>query len=119
VEQILVWLANPLSQAILLNVGGWILKQWPVFVNKAIPLALLVVSILGNLLAALWPNLVPPAGAAELAQAAVSVPWWKAGGLWAWQVAFPVVIAVGLHSSSKNVREWAALGNGLLNRRSL
>jgi xanthine/uracil/vitamin C permease (AzgA family) len=116
VDQILVWLANPLAQAILLNVGGWILKTWPQFVNKAIPLALLIVSILGNLLAALWPNLVPAAGAAELAQAVASVPWWKAAGLWGWQVALPVVIAVGLHSSSKNVREWASLGNGLLKR---
>lgn len=115
-DQILVWLANPLTKAILLNVGGWILKQWPPFVNRAIPLALLVVSALHELLASLWPNLVPSVHAAVYAAATGSLPWWKAAGLWGWQVALPVVIAVGLHSSSKNVRQWAGAGQGLLKR---
>jgi|SRR6185436_954065 len=115
-EQILEFLASPLAKVILLNVGGWILKTWPPFVNKAIPVALLLVSALYQMLVDLWPGLVPDAHAAVILAAGGGLPWWKAAGIWLGNVGLPVIIAVGLHSTSKNVREWASLGNGLLKR---
>lgn len=107
-ESVLAWLNEPLNKTVLMFLGGLILKKWPAFVNKAIPLVLLAVSILLAALKSLWPVLVPDAHAATMV-AAVS----GGGAMWKnflTDALVPVVFSVGTHSAAKNTREWWAVG---------
>lgn len=104
-QNVMDWLANPMVKTALLFVGGFILKRWPEFVNKAIPVALLAISALLTLLRALFPDAVPADGAvAAVSQAA---PWWKGFVV---DVLVPTLLAVGAHSHAKNTREWWQAG---------
>lgn len=107
------WVSDPTGKTILLFVGGLILKKWGAFVNKAIPAALLVVSIIVEVLKALFPLLVPAAHAAAdslavgAAVAVAAVPWWKTILL---DVLVPTLLASGAQSQMKNTRQWADFG---------
>jgi len=96
-QQFLDWLNNPIVKAVLLFIGGLILKRWDKFVNAAIPVALLVISIVLALLKALWPELVP--ASPVLVATSAGAPWWRSvlvGSL------IPVFVAVGAYSGGKN-----------------
>lgn len=109
--KVMQWLENPLFAGVLLFVGGEVLTRWGNVVKRAVPTVLLVMSTLMALLHALFPSLVPAAQAAVAAVAAEhAAPWWV-GVLHA--VASSAV-AVGIHSGSKNTRQWAEFGFRLL-----
>lgn len=108
-DQVLSWLNDPINKTVLMFLGGLILKKWGAFVNRAIPVALLAVSTLLAVLKALFPTLVPDAQAATSAvNAAVGV-----SSTWHFiltTVIAPVLVAVGLHSTSKNTKQWVEFG---------
>lgn len=99
----------------LLFVGGFILKKWPAFVNKAIPVVLAIASGLVSLLAAMFPAAAGGTTPA-LYVASAFVPAGVVqtlGHVWASPVVsalVPLWLASGLQSTAKNTRQWAALG---------
>jgi hypothetical protein len=104
-------LQNVAVRTLLLMVGAAVLKKWPAFVNKAIPIALLVANSFYEGLTAMFPALVPAAHAAADALAtAGSGHHGLAFGKFFFNAVVPVVLAVGAHSASKNTREWANVG---------
>jgi hypothetical protein len=106
-DAVLGWLDNPAVKYFLLLIGGFALKKWPAFVNKAIPLALLVTSILIAALHSLFPDLVPAANAAVTSAVRGGIPvlpWWK---WFLMDVLMPVALAVGTQSSVKNTTQLA------------
>jgi len=92
----------------LLALGGLLLKKWPVFVNKAIPVTLGFLSFAAQVIHEAWPALVPAAHAA-LGASQEPVHGFNILGFIAGTV-LPAVCAVGLHSWSKNTRQWAEFG---------
>lgn len=82
-------------------------------VRKAVPTVLLVVNVLFEALRLLFPDMVPPASAADaVAAAEASAPWWQRLAL----AIGSAVVAVGLHSGSKNTKEWADIGFRLIDK---
>lgn len=104
-ENLMTWVENPMVKSALLFLGGWALKRWPSFVNKAIPVALLVVSALLSIIKSAFPDVV--ADGAVIATVVQAAPWWKGFIL---DCVVPVLLAVGAHSHAKNTREWWETG---------
>ena len=104
----LAWLNSPTSKTVLLLVGGVVLKKWGAFVNKAVPFALLVLSGLTQTLHTMFPDVSGPIQPAAYAVAAFSTRSGWGGFLFGSVV--PVLMAVGIHSKSKNLSEWAKIG---------
>lgn len=115
-DAILDWLNNPLNKTVLLFVGGLILKRWPAFVNKAIPIALAVTSALLSALASMFPAIVPTAHAAggALADTVATSTQASAAGApvigWLAGVFVPVLAAIGTHSGGRALAQWADVG---------
>jgi hypothetical protein len=101
------WANSPVGKTVLLFVGGVALKRWPTFINKAIPVTLLVASSLLSILHAAFPSLTPIASTTLMVTSAPASSWWST---FITTAILPTVAAVGLHSGPKNTLEWAALG---------
>jgi len=110
-DKVLEMLANPLVAGLMLFLGGQMLTRWGSVVKRAVPVVLLFVSTTLAVLHSLFPDLVPAAQAAVAAVAAEhAAPWWQnvLGAVTA------TVVAVGMHSGSKNTRQWAEFGFRIL-----
>lgn len=108
IEQVMAWLAGPFGKVALLAVGGFLLKRWEPFINKAIPSVLMGVSLLMEVLRAMFPALVPDANAATMFAAVMQEgPMWQRMLM---NTVLPVVFAVGMQSGAKNTAEWWRVG---------
>lgn len=106
-EKILELLSTPLVAGMLLFLGGQVLTRWAGVVKRVVPVILLIVSIIVGVLRGLFPDLVPPVNAAELVATVVhAAPWW----VHVLNAVTSAAVAVGLHSGSKNTRQWAEFG---------
>lgn len=90
-------------------IAGLILKKWPVFPSKFIPIATFVISLLTQFVNALQPAAVPPP--AVHAMATVSVVY-AFGSFWTGSffktlvnALIQTLITTGAHSGTKNVIE--------------
>ncbi len=115
VAAFLAWLNSPTAKMAWLLVGGFMLKQWPLIVNKAIPFLLLVVSTITQVLHAAFPDVAGGTQPAAYVAAAFSSSGGWGGFLFGSVV--PVVLAIGVNSKQKNLFEWAQDGFRILNRR--
>lgn len=113
-EHLFAWLDDPLVKYLLLMAGGYALKRWPVFFNKAIPLATgiasLVIAILNTAFPTPDPTIMPALFQTvgwDGVVAAAGTPWWKSLLL---DAVLPWLLAVGTHSAAKNTAELAKGG---------
>ena len=116
--QIIAWLNDTMVKTVLLFVGGFILKKWEPFVNKAIPTMALLASALISTLQTMFPTVVPPgtAPASFVAGSFVGVPFYAAntaaakGASWLWNTGVPLAFAIASQSGAKNTVEWIKMG---------
>jgi len=116
--QIPTFANDALPKTILLMIGAGILKKWPAFVNKAIPMTSTALSALITVLAAMFPAPVPAAApasfmAASFAGAPIYLPAASAAahaGSWIWNTLVPVGFSIAMHSGAKNTVEWLRMG---------
>lgn len=108
-QKVVDFLNSPTAKTALLLVGGFVMRAAPNFVNKAIPVALLVLSTLAQAIGAAFPApAVQPAmfTVADYVVAASGGGW---GGFIMGSV-LPALLAVGINSGQKNLVEWARVG---------
>ena len=108
--KILDWINDPGVKAILLLGGGFLMSRWGPFVKKAVPMLLLVASALVQAIHSMFPGVegAVPAGYATAALLPV-----KGIGGFVMGSLIPALLAIGIHSGSKNTRQWAELGMAL------
>jgi len=108
-------LNEPFVKTVLAAVGGWIINAHPKLVTKSIPFVLSAGSIaltLGQVLTAaanaMFPGYDAHTGSYIAAVAAQTGHATPLGALWGFILAtvVPPVVAVGMHSLPKNLREW-------------
>lgn len=123
-NQIIAWLNDTMVKTVLLFVGGFILKKWEPFVNKAIPVMALLASAFISTLQTMFPSVVPPPGttpamyepASFVATTFAGVPFYAVntaaakGASWVWNTLVPIAFAIGTQSGSKNTIEWFKMG---------
>lgn len=97
-DAILGLITGDVGRYVLSLVGGRLLKQWPAFTNKGIPLALYV---LNALLAIVNGLAVPMAHAAGSDQPA----WYASLGMTLVRAGVTWLLAIGTHSAAKNTLE--------------
>lgn len=90
-----------LLKTLALLIGGAILRRWPAFVNKAIPLALIVLSQAHDIIVLMFPGIAH--ASADIGPSKPHIPWLISTLL-------PAILAVGLNSGAKNTREWVKAG---------
>lgn len=120
-RQWLAWLNDGSVKYGLLILGGFLLKRWPAFVNKAIAISLAFVSALLALGHALFPTVVPAGTVPSEFVAAsfmgqhvvVASSTGSQVASWAWNTFFPLAAAIATQSGVKNTIEWLRLGVGL------
>lgn len=115
----LAWLNGPLVKTALLLVSGFVLKQWPQVVNKAIPLLLGVASTLVSVVHLLFPEQALAPTAALMPASTYFAAAVAHGGGWGsfFSGTFvPLVLAVGINSGQKNVAEWFKIGAAVWDR---
>lgn len=109
-EAVLQFLTGDIGRFALTLAGGALMKAAPGFKNRAIPF----VTLLTNILLALLSGLVP-----GQAQAQDVMPHIGGSGALAFlgngllHGLFSWASATGVHSGSKNIRQWVKIGGGL------
>lgn len=98
---------NPATKTGLLLVGGFVLKLWPQYVNKSIPIALTVLSTLLQVVHTAFPDTAAVQPAAYVAAAFSTSSGW---GAFLFGTLAPVLFAVGINSGQKNLAEWSKVG---------
>lgn len=108
-------LNDPVLKPILLVLGGFILKRWEPFVNKAIPVVLAVCSAVVSLIGALFPAAAGTKTAGFVLAMAVAPAGFvdTLSHVWASPIVsalVPLWLASGMQSTVKNTRQWAGAG---------
>lgn len=104
-DAILSFVNQPQVQFALTLAGGWILKRWPAFNNKAIPLATLSMNLAISLLGPMFgvvPAHAEVAGVVTASGAPTLNPLFDALITW--------VAATGTHGGFKNLWQWVRGG---------
>lgn len=113
-QQILDMLNQPFTKSGLLILGGFALKKWPAFFNKAIPAAVVVLSAVMQALTTAFPDVAGPVQPAAYMAAAFTTESGVGGFVLGTLV--PAVLSVGAHSKWKNIVEWASYGFRIFNK---
>lgn len=120
-EVLFRWLNDAAVKSVLLFLGGLVLKHWAPFVNKAIPVTLLVVSAILAALRSAFPDHVPDAVTGSFVfttvaglslESAASTP--AKVGSWLWNTLGPLAYALATHTGAKNTGEWIKIGVGII-----
>jgi hypothetical protein len=119
--QLPTFVNDALPKTVLLIIGAAILKKWPAFVNKAIPVASLIASALISTFGVMFPPAVPEVTPTSMVAASfagvpliVAASKIAATGSWLWNTLAPLAFAVAMHSGGKNTRQWVELGGRIL-----